>query len=285
MSALQVLHAGLATCAQDLGVRGHAHLGVARGGAFDARSHMLANLAVGNAPDATALEVLLQGPRLAVHAPCVAAWCGAPFEVDVDGATLPPLVARALVPGQLLRVGRCALGARCTLAFAGGVVAVRGAPLVVGGKLALGPAAKQHHARPSPPPRFSEAVIRVRVTEGVHTARFPAASRTTLASATFLVDAASDRRGARLTGPPIDVPPGDLVTVGVTAGALQVTPSGQAVVLGVDRATTGGYPVLAHVIRADAWLLGQLRPGASVRFEHVSFDEARRLWREGDRCG
>ena len=44
--------------------------------------------------------------------------------------------------------------------------------------------------------------------------------------------------------------------------------------LGVDGQTIGGYPKVAHVIRADLDLLAQLRPGTTVRFQRVTFDEA-----------
>lgn len=284
MSALEVRSAGIATTAQDLGLRGHAHLGVSRGGALDTRSHASANLAVGNAPNAIALEVTLQGPTLVVRAPCTVAWCGAPFDVDVDGAPVPPVRARPLAPGQVLRVGRCASGARGALAFAGGVALARGTALAVGATFALGGAREGTASTPSPP-LLGDGPVTLRVTDGVHTARFPAASRVALVRASFVVDPAADRRGVRLRGPPLAVPPGDVVSVGVSVGAVQVTPSGQVVVLGVDRATTGGYPILAHVIRADAWLLGQLRPGAELCFAQVGFDEARRIWLTGDRCG
>lgn len=50
--------------------------------------------------------------------------------------------------------------------------------------------------------------------------------------------------------------------------------------LGPDCAPTGGYPVLAGVISADLDAAGQLRPGDRVRFEFVSVDEARAIWRE-----
>ena len=33
-----------------------------------------------------------------------------------------------------------------------------------------------------------------------------------------------------------------------------------------DAQTTGGYPRLLQVIEADLYLIGQLRPGARVRF-------------------
>jgi len=37
-----------------------------------------------------------------------------------------------------------------------------------------------------------------------------------------------------------------------------------------DHPTTGGYPVIAVVAEADHGLLGQLRPGTTVRFARVA---------------
>ena len=55
---------------------------------------------------------------------------------------------------------------------------------------------------------------------------------------------------------------------------MQVTNDGLPVVLGVDGQTIGGYPKVAHVIRADLDLLAQLRPGERVRFDRVTPEEA-----------
>jgi allophanate hydrolase subunit 2 len=52
----------------------------------------------------------------------------------------------------------------------------------------------------------------------------------------------------------------------VFPGALQVTPQGRGFLLLPDGQTTGGYPHVLQVIRADRHLLGQLRPGDSIRF-------------------
>ena len=51
----------------------------------------------------------------------------------------------------------------------------------------------------------------------------------------------------------------------VFPGTVQLPPGGAPIVLGVDAGTTGGYPRVAQVIRADRHLIGQLRPGAPVR--------------------
>ena len=66
----------------------------------------------------------------------------------------------------------------------------------------------------------------------------------------------------------------------VAPGAVQVTNDGLPVVLGVDGQTIGGYPKVAHVIRADLDRLAQLRPGTAVRFQRVTPDEAEAAARE-----
>ena len=90
----------------------------------------------------------------------------------------------------------------------------------------------------------------------------------------YAVSAASNRMGLRLKGAPLARVPGELVSEAVAPGAVQVTNDGLPIVLGVDGQTIGGYPKVAHVIRADLDLLAQLRPNDRVRFVRVSSDEA-----------
>jgi 5-oxoprolinase (ATP-hydrolysing) subunit C len=90
----------------------------------------------------------------------------------------------------------------------------------------------------------------------------------------FTVAPASDRMGVRLLGEPIPKRAGELTSEPVAPGAVQVTNDGRPIVLGVDGQTVGGYPKVAHVIRADLDLLGQLRPGDAVCFSPVTADEA-----------
>ena len=50
-------------------------------------------------------------------------------------------------------------------------------------------------------------------------------------------------------------------------GGIQITPSGEAILLMADRQTTGGYPQIATVITADLPVVGQLAPGDWIEFE------------------
>jgi allophanate hydrolase subunit 2 len=52
----------------------------------------------------------------------------------------------------------------------------------------------------------------------------------------------------------------------MVAGAIEVPPSGAPIVLGPDHPTTGGYPVLAVILRADLGRFHAVPLGAPVRF-------------------
>lgn len=96
----------------------------------------------------------------------------------------------------------------------------------------------------------------------------------------YRVAAQSDRVGLRLEGPAIAAPGGGrMLSEGMMWGAVQVPEDGRPIVLMCDHPTTGGYPVIACVAGVDLPRLGQLRPGEVVRFEAVSVEEARALWR------
>ena len=72
----------------------------------------------------------------------------------------------------------------------------------------------------------------------------------------------------------------EMISEGVSSGAVQVTPVGQAIILFVEQQTAGGYPKIANVVGADLFCIGQLRPRDEIRFERVTFEQARRLWIE-----
>ena len=72
----------------------------------------------------------------------------------------------------------------------------------------------------------------------------------------------------------------ELLTEGVSLGAIQVPPEGQPIITFVEHQTTGGYPKIANVISADLPASGQLRPRDEVRFERVSMARALELLRE-----
>jgi KipI family sensor histidine kinase inhibitor len=284
-SDIRVLSPGLQTTLQDLGRFGYAHFGVSASGAADPLALRAGNLLVGNAENATALEMTLTGGAFEFETDAVIALTGSDFN-----AGLPLWTALHIKAGETVRCGATRSGARAYLAVRGGIgvpkamgsasthvmTGVGGRPLRAGDALSIGDAAiRRPRAGPPRAPEFARAGP-LRVTPGPQAHWFSGE----LYAAAYRVAEESDRMGIRLRGPAIPSPAGHMLTEGVPLGAIQVPPDGQPIILFVEHQTTGGYPKPANVISADFWRLGQLRPRDEVRFECVTLEQALDLLRQ-----
>ncbi len=286
---VRVVSPGTLTTVQDGGRVGFAELGVPRAGAADPMSARLANRAVGNADSAALIEMTLIGARLHFGASRCVALVG-DATISIDGTQAASGAVQLVTAGQVVSVGPIAPGARAFLAIAGGIESplllgsrssdllcgLGPGPLVQGDELALGEPA---HARG----RFEGAgrSTTLRVLRGPDPIADDDWAR--IESASYVVGARSDRTGVRLeTELPLPAVEAVRGSVGMVTGAVQLPPDGQLIVLGVDHATVGGYPVVAAVVSADLPRLGQLRPGDSVGLERVDRTEAATLRRRGE---
>jgi 5-oxoprolinase (ATP-hydrolysing) subunit C len=66
----------------------------------------------------------------------------------------------------------------------------------------------------------------------------------------------------------------ELLSHAVLPGTIQVPPNGQPIILMRDAQTTGGYPRVGTVIRADLWRLAQVRLNGTIRFVESTREEA-----------
>jgi biotin-dependent carboxylase-like uncharacterized protein len=115
----------------------------------------------------------------------------------------------------------------------------------------------------------------IRFVPGPQADHFCSDSLRVFAEGDFAVSPRSDRMAWRLDGPRLTHAKGpDIVSDGISLGAIQVPGDGVPLVLMADRQPTGGYPKIGFVIRADLPTLAQTRPGRSLRFRPVTCDEA-----------
>lgn len=282
MTAITVLAPGARTTIQDLGRPGFAHLGVPASGAADRRSFTLANRLVGNAEGAAALETTLSGPTLRFATATTVALAGAGVEATLDGRTVgmhAPISVRA---GQELTIGTATSGLRTYIAVRGGIAApltlgsasadqltgLGPAPLRAGDVLAVGAEALAAPVVDVAPVARPEDPVVLPVRLGPREDWFAPDAITAFLSAQFSVTPSVDRIGVRLTGPPLPWRAEESMrSEGLALGAVQVPPSGEAIVMLADHPTTGGYPVIAVVDEAALGDAAQLRPGARVRFK------------------
>ncbi len=111
---------------------------------------------------------------------------------------------------------------------------------------------------------------------------FTEESTATFMSQAYMVNPASDRMGYRLEGAPLTLRgKTELLSEGMTMGAIQVPSSGQPIVMMADSPTTGGYPKIGAVASADLPLLAQCAPGRSkIHFRKTTVAKAQKKYRE-----
>lgn len=253
--------------------------------AADVFALVAANAAVNNAADAAAVEVFVGGIVVVADAAVDVAVGGADGDVvvtDADGAVRDVDIggAIALVAGDRLEVKAPISGLYRLLAVAGGVGVGVGESIAKGDTISVGGGPR----RPGTPPTHtandddSDAAV-VRIVAGGEASMFAADALEGLLSTTWQVSPQSSRLGTRLLGGTIPPPPTSLVTTPVWTGAVQITPSGEPIVLGPQSKSTGGYHRLAQVIAVDRHKVAQRRPGLPLRFVSIDLDEARALRR------
>jgi antagonist of KipI len=290
---IEVVEAGRRTTIQDRGRPGLERFGIPSGGAADWFAAAVANRIVGNRQDAALLECTAAGPTLRFDSDAVVAVTGGQSAGIANWQAVP--ISR----GSSLAVGTIAPGLRTYIAVRGGIdvpfvlgsrsFSQRGAfgggfgrPLAKGDGLAIGRMVELESIA-TPWPESHRLPARgpweVRVIGGPQQDAFAADALQRLGATACRVTPEIDRMGLRLETPGLRLQPQEILTVPMTAGAIQVTPSGELIVLHVDHQSTGGYPVIATVISADLPLLAQARPGDTVRFRTVDQTEAARAWR------
>jgi antagonist of KipI len=295
---LKILSPGILTSIQDLGRYGYGRYGVAPSGALDSYALRIANLLVGNRPDEAGLEAMLLGPAIRALADIVVAVTGGNLQPRRNKQPIEMWRSHILKKDDILSFDSPLSGFRAYVAVGGGI----NVPPVMGSRstnLSSGFGGLQgrtlkkndiltsvtHSQHVKADTRaFNAALIPVypnnwslRVIWGPQDDHFPDESRGFFLGATYKMSSDSDRTGIRLQGPVIRQKPDiqtSIISEGVIAGSVQIPGDGKPIII-LGETVTGGYRKIATIISADLPMLGQIKPGDTVRFTAVSLDEAR----------
>ena len=292
---------GVLTTVQDGGRYGYEQFGVSPAGPMDQESFQLANILVGNPRDLSALEATMLGPTLRFTQDNIIALTGGDMMPLLDEKPIPMNQAILVKAGSVLKLRAARTGCRTYAAFAGGL----DVPLVMGSratgvqnkvgglegrKLAKGdelgflapkttlPRMEERRADHSMP-AGTERVLRVIM--GPQDDAFTPKGIETFLGQPYNVTNDFDRMGCRLDGAVIEHKvDGNIISDGMVTGAIQVPTSGLPIIMLSERQTVGGYTKIAVVIAADLPVIGQCRPGDTIRFQAVTVSQAHQLWRE-----
>lgn len=296
MSGLRVIKPGPLSTLQDGGRWGQAQLGLTSGGPMDGQAFINANRLLGNADDATALEITLGGVKLQAHLHTQLAFCGEGMSFSINGHLQPTPHAVRVNAGDIVQIDNIATtnsenGCRAYLAISGGFIT----PPMFGSTATVvreglgglaGRALQANDWLPCKPrwPRHTTPKLQnnrnststFNVVCGFQFEQFSAMDQAAFFQNEYTVSPQIDRMGYRLTGSPLTPPKASMLSEGITPGAIQIPPDGQPIVLLADRQTLGGYPKLGSVIQSDRWRMTQLKPRAILRFAPISAEEAHR---------
>lgn len=267
---------------------------------MDRRSLIIANRLIGNRDHDAAIEITLKGPEVQFEHDAIIAVTGADLTPSIDGIRIPLWTGVALSAGSRLTFGMRRAGSRCYLAVAGGI----DTPVILGSRSTHistqtggfnGRALMQDdlllcgfsNAPPvapdrSLPPRLRPVYpreARFHILPGPHQSAFSGEGLKLLTSTTYRISSQSDRTGYRLEGTRLTCRKTYRhISDGTALGALQVPQDGQPIMLMADHHTTGGYPIIAHVISADLHLAGQMMPGETVAFRTTTLAKAQEMF-------
>lgn len=294
---IEVLQPGLQTTLQ-AGIRaGYRHFGVPWSGPADPLSMALANRLVGKSPTETALEITLSGMKVRFQDKSGFAVTGGDAEVFLNGEKISLHKTCLALPGDILDIGPCVTGCRVYLALSGVISADAflgsESTYIPGGFGGLSGRAVQEgdilrcaghevpemletpqHLRP-----FFNNQFLVQVVKGPDFDLLPEPDY--LFDQTFKVTQRLSRMGAQLSGPDKmrTQNDGNLQSSAVFPGSVQCPPDGNPYILLSDCQTTGGYAHILQTIKSDRFQLGQLRPGASLKFVLRDKDDAVQRYR------
>ncbi|MEL6875039.1 MAG: biotin-dependent carboxyltransferase family protein [Pseudomonadota bacterium] len=291
---------GLQTTVQASPFSGHRHIGMPAAGAADSLCFALANRLVGKSASAAALEITLDDVVFTVRQARTVSVTGAADFVRVNDAPASLHQSLNLEAGDRVHIGPAGRGCRTYVAFAGnpdwdsvlgswstclqaGIGGFQGRALQAGDRLRI--SSEERPAKPLQTPDHLKPNISgnylLRITIGPEFGDLAEDAQKGLCAETWQVGRRSSRMGLTLQGTPLGLHNhGSMPSAAVFPGTIQCPPDGTPFLLGPDAQTTGGYPRIAQVIRADRHLIGQLRPNDRVQLLQTSPDKAQQIYRQ-----
>lgn len=291
---LDVLRAGPAMSVQDLGFAGLEGQGLSRGGAADRLALFEAAALLGRDGVVAGIEMAGLGGTFTVTAPTRFALTGAKMRASIDGAGLTWNATHLLHPGERLEIGAALSGNFGYLTPAGGVetppvLGSRSCHMAAGIGQVLGSGASLKlgvDPEPDAPRMGIKAEDRfgggtLRIMAGPQTGLFDEKTLNRALETHYRRAQRANRQGVGLdyTGAPfVARGAGNLASDFIQPGDIQMTGTGDPMVLNCECQTIGGYPRLGTVLPDDLARVAQAGPGDALRLQWLDIEAADRMW-------
>jgi len=272
-----VNRAGLSDTIQDSGRTGFFKYAVPRSGFMDAQSAKRANTILGNDPNDAVLEMSIQGGIYRFDSPTFVCVSGAPMKFTLNGIDVESNCVIPVQPEDEIEFSQASEGVYTYLAVKGGF------------KSSIRMGSRSMHPSLFDVSRLKEGdVIEYTPTDGIPENKFdntgdislsskivvyPGPEFTCLKTPEQLVDlslkvASHNRMGIRaLPSTYLHRKHSTIKSAVVFPGIVQLTPSGELIVLHRDCQVTGGYPRVLLTDEKGLNQIAQIRQGSTIQFE------------------
>lgn len=281
MGSIDVMAPGLLTSIQDRGRFGFKKFGVPASGAMDQQSAALANHLLNNEAEAAVMEITLTGPQLVFNSDALITITGADLSPAINGGVCPMNRPVQLSGGDILTFSAAKKGVRAYLGVKEGFQTERvmnsfsyysgitRQPLVKKDDrllihLSRSPGQLKSVVKEDP---ILFASAELSCTPGPEFELLRQKDQKKVFGVEFIVSSDNNRMGYRLNGAQLVYPDSyNMLTSSVLPGTVQLTPSGQLIVLMRDCQTTGGYPRILQLSEAAINQLAQKRTQDKLQF-------------------
>lgn len=278
---IQVLQPGLYSSIQDIGRFGFRKYGIPQSGVMDSYAAKMSNLILNNSEDASVLEITQMGPKLQFSEATLITICGAFMNPKLNEKNIFNHSIIEVKSGDVLSFGKLEYGCRAYLAISGGFMVDKvlnsyswyeGITAVF--KLKKGDELFYKRENQSVGQKNSGIRVLTNYIKDNSITAFKGPEYHLLSNQqeqqlnlfSFRIDQKNNRMAIQMQEPLInELKP--IITGPVLPGTVQLTPSGNIIVLMRDCQTTGGYPRILQVSEDGINALSQRLAGGNIKFD------------------
>ena len=270
----KILDSGYFTTIQDSGRRGYRSFGVPVSGPMDIISFRRANQLLGNSLDAAALECTLIGPTILFQKKTKIVLTGAKIKGMLGNRKIQMERPIVCFPGEILVLGRVLKNVRTYIAFENGIMS----PKILGSHSLYFPVTDREKLKKGAVLFFNQNNERKKSKSVTAFDMDLSYLESTVAPEWHLLDElekrmilgslevkANNRMGYRLEST-ISSKKRDILSAVVIPGTVQLSSSGQLLVVMADGQVTGGYYRVLQLTEEAISLLSQKKLGDILRF-------------------
>lgn len=280
---IEFISSGLHTSFQDQGRFGQQAFGVPISGALDKKAAQDALELLDLPANSAVLEITLLGPKIRFNCDCQIALTGAELSAKINDQVCATYKTLNISADDILSFGKALSGCRAYLAiraqldlqkWLGSISAsnTETDKLTAHSQIKKGQSLKLEPlpfipVRSLTKPQPVSTKTYIAVSRGPEYDDFSTAEKIAFFSSEFTIDSRSNRMAYRLNSESFNpAPKAELISSAVLPGTVQITSSGQALLLLADAQTTGGYPRFIKVLDRELDRLAQVKPGDKLGF-------------------